>query len=141
MAANPTVKWAQRKDRLFLTVDLADIEDEVVTLTAEKVVIACKSGGKDYVVDFGEFAGECDPDDEVSTRAAQLCFYPTRVPPPILLSCAAPAPPPRAVLLTSSLSACPAAGQQVGEDRPQPADADHEEGQGAGGALAVHPEG
>lgn len=42
MATQPTVKWAQRKDRLFLTVDIQDIEEETVALTAEKVLIKGK---------------------------------------------------------------------------------------------------
>ena len=42
MASQPTVKWAQRKDRLFLTVDIQDIAEEKVALTAEKVLITGK---------------------------------------------------------------------------------------------------
>ena len=42
----PTVKWAQRKDRLFLTVDIQDIADEKVALTAEKVIITGKVRSK-----------------------------------------------------------------------------------------------
>jgi hypothetical protein len=38
MASTPIVKWAQRKDRLFLTIDVQDIEGEEVTLTADKLV-------------------------------------------------------------------------------------------------------
>eukprot|EP01043_Picozoa_sp_COSAG02_P019162 COSAG02_NODE_915_length_15986_cov_16.498584_6_plen_73_part_00 len=40
--SQPTVKWAQRKDRLFLTVDIQDIADEKVALTADKVIITGK---------------------------------------------------------------------------------------------------
>ena len=42
MATQPTVKWAQRKDRLFLTIDIQDITEENVVLTAEKVSITGK---------------------------------------------------------------------------------------------------
>ena len=77
MTIQPTVKWAQRKDRLFLTVDVPDIADEVVALTADKVVITGKSGGKDYAVEI-EFAGEVDPEDEVSgERERERLLSPT----------------------------------------------------------------
>ena len=36
--SNPILKWAQRKDRLFVTVDVQDIKDESVTLTEDKLV-------------------------------------------------------------------------------------------------------
>ena len=64
----PTVKWAQRKDRLFLTVDIQDIEEEKVALTAEKVVITGKSGGTDYSVEI-EFLKPVDPENEDSKWA------------------------------------------------------------------------
>jgi len=40
MTTQPKVSWAQRKDRLFVTVDIQDIEGETVALTAEGVKIA-----------------------------------------------------------------------------------------------------
>jgi len=40
--ATPTVKWAQRKDRLFVTIDVQDVKEETVTLTADKLNIVCK---------------------------------------------------------------------------------------------------
>ena len=32
---HPNLKWAQRKDRVFLTIDLADISNEKIELTPE----------------------------------------------------------------------------------------------------------
>ena len=40
---NPQVKWAQRMDRLFVTICVADIKDESVELTADKIVFKGKS--------------------------------------------------------------------------------------------------
>ena len=61
MATQPTVKWAQRKDRLFLTVDIQDIKDEKVALTAEKVVITGKvrsAGRRDPPGPYGGTEGK-----------------------------------------------------------------------------------
>jgi hypothetical protein len=33
----PPVKWAQRKDSLFLTIDVADVADAKITLTGSKL--------------------------------------------------------------------------------------------------------
>ena len=40
MTTQPKVSWAQRKDRLFVTVDIQDIEGERVELKAEGVKIS-----------------------------------------------------------------------------------------------------
>ena len=32
---HPNLKWAQRKDRLYLTIDLADISNEKIDLSPE----------------------------------------------------------------------------------------------------------
>ena len=40
--SQPTVKWAQRKDRLFVTIDVQDVTGEEVNLTDEKIVFTGK---------------------------------------------------------------------------------------------------
>jgi hypothetical protein len=40
--SHPKVKWAQRKDKLFITIDVQDIQDEVMTLTADKLLMTGK---------------------------------------------------------------------------------------------------
>lgn len=43
------VKWAQRKDKLFLTVELRDIKDEKVTwVSPSELKFNCQSDGKPY---------------------------------------------------------------------------------------------
>ena len=46
------VKWAQRKDSLYVTIGLADVSDADVKLTQNKLVFTGKSGGKNYTLDL-----------------------------------------------------------------------------------------
>ncbi len=53
MAANTApVKWAQRKDSLYVTITLADVKDHKVELTDRKLVFEGKSGDKLYKLDL-----------------------------------------------------------------------------------------
>ena len=51
------VKWAQRKDSLYVTIALADVKDHVVNLTKEKLTFSGNSSGKSYELDL-EFVSE-----------------------------------------------------------------------------------
>jgi len=57
----PTVLWAQRTNEIFLTIDLMDIENPQVNLTAEKLHFQGRSQGKDYEVDL-KFFSKIDPE-------------------------------------------------------------------------------
>lgn len=53
MAANTApVKWAQRKDSLYVTIALADVKDYKVDLTDRKLVFQGTSDGKLYKLDL-----------------------------------------------------------------------------------------
>lgn len=61
--ATPPIKWAQRKDSIFIEVAVADIEkDAKIVLTESKLEFAGKSHGKEYKADL-EFFAEVDPQD------------------------------------------------------------------------------
>jgi len=67
-------KWAQRKDIIYLTIELPDVKDESLTLTNDKLVFAGKSNGKDYVLNL-EFLHPLDADAsswKVLQRSVQL---------------------------------------------------------------------
>lgn len=53
------VKWAQRKDSLYVTVDLPDVKDEKVSLTDKSLTFSGASNGKQYEVSL-EFFKEVD---------------------------------------------------------------------------------
>lgn len=46
------VKWAQRKDSLYLTISLADVTDHKIDLTEKKLTFNGMSGGKSYGLDL-----------------------------------------------------------------------------------------
>lgn len=37
----PPIKWAQRKDALYITIDVADIKDQVIQLDSNKLNFRC----------------------------------------------------------------------------------------------------
>eukprot|EP00924_Labyrinthula_sp_SR-Ha-C_P013936 maker-scaffold_5-snap-gene-18.53-mRNA-1 protein AED:0.33 eAED:0.33 QI:89/1/1/1/0.66/0.5/4/100/189 len=65
MTLTPTVKWAQRKNSLFLTIDVPDIDKETakIELTEKKLNFEGKSGEKEYKVEI-DFLKEIDVKNE-----------------------------------------------------------------------------
>ncbi len=57
----PTVLWAQRTNEIFLTIDLMDIENPQVNLTAEELHFQGRSQDKDYEVNL-KFYSKIDPE-------------------------------------------------------------------------------
>eukprot|EP01122_Echinamoeba_exundans_P011813 TRINITY_DN4825_c0_g1_i1.p1 TRINITY_DN4825_c0_g1~~TRINITY_DN4825_c0_g1_i1.p1 ORF type:complete len:159 (-),score=59.62 TRINITY_DN4825_c0_g1_i1:145-621(-) len=55
MAVAP-VFWAQRKDKLFVKIDLPEVKNEKVELTEEKLTFSGSSNGKDYRVELEFYA-------------------------------------------------------------------------------------
>jgi hypothetical protein len=53
----PPVKWAQRKDSLYVTISVPDVTDAKVSLTEDAVVFSGKSGGKEYAIEMKLFKG------------------------------------------------------------------------------------
>lgn len=46
------VKWAQRKDSLYITISLPDVTDHSIELTEKKIVFSGVSGGQAYKLDL-----------------------------------------------------------------------------------------
>jgi len=57
---HPPVVWAQRKDQVFLSVDLQDVKNENIKLEPTKLSFFGKSGTKQYSFEI-EFLKEIDP--------------------------------------------------------------------------------
>ena len=51
----PIVKWAQRKDRVFLEIGLRDIKDEKLDLTETTINFKGTSDGKQYAFEYELF--------------------------------------------------------------------------------------
>lgn len=58
----PSVIWAQRSDRLYLTIQVEDCKDQVINLEPEKLYFKGKGGveGKDYEITL-EFFKDINP--------------------------------------------------------------------------------
>ena len=54
--SHPIVKWAQRKDKVFLEIGLRDISNEKLDLTETSINFKGTSDGKEYAFDFELFA-------------------------------------------------------------------------------------
>jgi hypothetical protein len=58
------VTWAQRKDSLYLTINVADVQDAKIELTEDKLVFHGTSNKKEYAAEL-EFFAPVDPSDAV----------------------------------------------------------------------------
>ena len=62
--------WAQRKDSLFITINVSDVKDAKISLTADRATFSGVSGGRTYEANL-EFFAAVDPSDAVSSRTTQ----------------------------------------------------------------------
>lgn len=54
------VVWAQRKDQIFLSIDLQDVKDSKIDLQESKLVFHGVSAGKKYFAEIN-FSHDIDP--------------------------------------------------------------------------------
>lgn len=62
MLRHVPIQWAQRKDRIFLTIALRDIKDEKINLTEKELTFSGQSDSKTYEQTINFFS---DVDTEV----------------------------------------------------------------------------
>ena len=67
----PSVSWAQRKDKVFVNIQLEEIEDETITVNTKTLIFRGTSRGVKYGVDL-EFYQDVIP--EKSIQAKRMCF-------------------------------------------------------------------
>lgn len=68
----PQVLWAQREDVVYLTVQLADVKDENIVLTADRFEFSASAGseGKQYHVEF-DFFQSVNPAESKKLKTGQ----------------------------------------------------------------------
>jgi len=60
---NPHIKWAERKDRVFLTIELNEVKDPKIDIVdGKKLTFNGESEGKTYTLDL-DFFGEVDKEN------------------------------------------------------------------------------
>ena len=78
----PPCKWAQNKDRVFLTIDVSDSKDASLSFEEKKVVVKCSGKVASGPVEFAAtiellkeiVAAECT--HKVTDREIQVCVPP-----------------------------------------------------------------
>ena len=70
----PNIKWAERKDKLFITIDLDDVKDAKIDITeSNHLTFSCSSAGKVYSLDL-ELYGEVDKSNSKWTLDTRNIF-------------------------------------------------------------------
>jgi len=64
----PPVRWAQRKDIVYLQFDLSDVKNEKIVLSENKLSVSCSSEGKSYEVEIEFF-------DEVTKEGSKWSVH------------------------------------------------------------------
>ena len=74
MTNTPNIKWAERKDKVFVTIDLDDVKDSKIDITeSNHLVFSGVSNGKSYQLDI-ELFGEIDKENSKYTTEARNIF-------------------------------------------------------------------
>jgi len=61
----PNVKYAQRNDSIYVTIELADVSNEKIELTEEKLSFKGTSSGREYAMDVKLFK-KVDPKESIT---------------------------------------------------------------------------
>ena len=71
----PSLKWAQRKDRVFITVDVLDAEKIDINLTDEgQLTFKAESHSQKFGFDFALFKGVVKADSGWNTKGRNVTF-------------------------------------------------------------------
>jgi len=71
--AVPTVLWAQRADKITVSIQLSDVQDEKIDVTEDNLTFTGKSGGKDYATTI-EFKDKVDPNKQKIEKKGREVF-------------------------------------------------------------------
>lgn len=71
---SPNIKWAERKDKLFVTIELNDVKDPKIELTDDnRLVFTGAADNKTYKLDL-ELFGECSKEESKWTLNTRNIF-------------------------------------------------------------------
>jgi len=73
-AIPPQILWAQRTDKVFVSIQLDDVSDENITVNTEKLTFSGKSRNKNYAVDL-EFNGSIIPEESKQRKGGREYFF------------------------------------------------------------------
>jgi len=70
----PNVLWAQRKDRVFVSILLEDIKNEEINFDSTKLTFSCQCGGKTYKAEL-TFFDELEPTESKQRKGGREFFF------------------------------------------------------------------
>ena len=71
----PTCLWAQRKDCVYVTVDVPDCKDEEITVADDKLTFKGTSGDKQYACEMVLHAAIKADGSKYAVKARNIAFY------------------------------------------------------------------
>ena len=71
----PTCKWAQRKECVFVTVDIADAKDEEIVIADDKLTFKAMSNGKPYECEMTLHAAISMEGSKYTVKGRNVQFY------------------------------------------------------------------
>jgi len=71
---HPVVLWAQRKDRVFVSIQVDDIKKEEIIFDKEKLTFSCKCGEKTYKAELAFFE-EVVPEESKQRKGGREFFF------------------------------------------------------------------
>ena len=71
----PTCLWAQRKDCVYVTVDVPDCKDEEIVVADDKLTFKATSGDKNYACEMVLHAGINAEGSKYAVKARNVTFY------------------------------------------------------------------
>ena len=71
----PTCKWAQRKECVFVTVDIADAKDEEIVIADDKLTFKAMSNGKPYECEMTLHASISMDGSKYTVKGRNVQFY------------------------------------------------------------------
>ncbi|EDV27191.1 uncharacterized protein TRIADDRAFT_54888 [Trichoplax adhaerens] len=73
---NPAVLWAQRKDRLLITIEIENITNENITIDSKKLILSAKGGiaKQKHHLEF-EFYKDIIPEESKQRKSARGYYF------------------------------------------------------------------
>ena len=71
----PTCRWAQRKDCVYVTVDVPDVTDEVISVAEDKLSFKGTSKGAQYACEMELFAAISTEGSKYMVKPREVTFY------------------------------------------------------------------
>jgi len=73
-AIPPQILWAQRTDKVLVSIQLEDVTDEKITVDTEKLTFSGKSKNKNYAVEL-EFNGNIIPEESKQRKGGREYYF------------------------------------------------------------------